>query len=45
MVRKEIGCAGVAVGGVPDKNRVSAARDDVFSVADDVVDVGGDREV
>jgi hypothetical protein len=45
MVRKEIGCAGVAVGGVPDETGVSAARDDVFSVTDDVNDVGGGREV
>ena len=40
MVRKEIGCVGVAVCGVSDENEVSAARDDGFSVADDVADVG-----
>jgi hypothetical protein len=40
MVIKEIGCAGVVVGGVPDEIGASAPRDDGCSVADDVADVG-----
>ena len=46
MIIKEIGCAGVMVGGVSAENGRSAARDGDFSIVDAFVDVsdGSDGE-